>query len=270
MSRRPPLALTVAGSDSGGGAGIQADLKTFQELGVYGMTAITAITAQNSLGVSRAEPVPADLVEAQMESVLTDIGADAVKTGMLPTSDIVERVVSACVRHGVRRLVVDPVRAAKDGSLLASGGAWEAARQLLFPIAEVMTPNLPEACALLGIREETVSSERHMEVIAHELLRLGPRYVLLKGGHAGGPESADVLAGRGEVPVWLRASRISTPHTHGTGCTLASAVAAGLANGLSVPEACRLAKRYVSAAIQEAFPLGKGIGSLRHSAGREP
>ncbi|MBW5446960.1 bifunctional hydroxymethylpyrimidine kinase/phosphomethylpyrimidine kinase [Cohnella sp. CFH 77786] len=266
-----PLALTVAGSDSGGGAGVQADLKTFQELGVFGMSAITALTAQNSLGVQRIEPASPDMVEAQMESVLSDIGADAVKTGMLPTAEIVERVAGICRRYGVERLVVDPVKRAKGGSALTGGDAWEAMIRLLLPLAEVVTPNIPEACAMLGNRvpESEVRTEQEMETLARELLRFGSRFVLLKGGHRPGSESADVLVGREDEPRWFRAPRIPTPHTHGTGCTTASSVAAGLARGLAAPEACRLAKAFVTAAIGSALPLGGGIGSLRHSAWRE-
>ncbi|WP_276354717.1 bifunctional hydroxymethylpyrimidine kinase/phosphomethylpyrimidine kinase [Cohnella caldifontis] len=269
MSGQMPLALTVAGSDSGGGAGIQADLKTFQELGVFGMSAVTAITAQNSLGVQRVEPVSPQMVEAQLESVLSDIGADAVKTGMLPTAEIVERVARVCRRYGVTRLVVDPVRSAKDGTDLAGAEAFSALRELLLPMAEIFAPNLPEACALLGIREEEIRSEADMVDAAQALLGKGPRNVLLKGGHRSGGEAADLLVGCDEKPLWLRAPRLSTPHTHGTGCTLASASAAGLARGLAVPDACRLAKAFVAAAIRRAMPLGRGVGSLRHSSWRE-
>lgn len=269
MSARIPLALTVAGSDAGGGAGIQADLKTFQELGVFGTSAVTALTAQNSLGIQRLDPVSPDMVEAQLESVLSDIGADAVKTGMLLSAETVGRVARACRRHGVKRLVVDPVRTAKDGTDLAGAEAFSAMRELLIPMAEIVTPNVPEACALLGIREEQIRTDADMVETAQALLRMGPRHVLLKGGHRPGGEAADLLAGRDGERLWLRSPRFRTPHTHGTGCALASAVAAGLARGLAAEAACRLAKAYVTAAIRRAVPLGRGIGTLRHSAWRE-
>ncbi len=269
MSGRIPVALTAAGSDSGGGAGIQADLKTFQELGVFGTSAITALTAQNSLGVQRIEPVSADFVMAQLDSVLSDIGADAVKTGMLPTAEIIETVAWSFRRYGLRAVVVDPVLSAKDGTAFSGREASAALRELLLPLAEIVTPNVPEAAALLGLRAEEIRTEKEMEEAAHMLLRLGPRHVLLKGGHMPGEESADVLVGAGSVPLWFRAPRLATPHTHGTGCALSSALAAGLAKGLAPADACLLAKNFVTAAIGSSMPLGKGIGSLRHAAWRE-
>lgn len=267
----PPIALTIAGSDCSGGAGIQADLKTFQELGVYGMSVITAITAQNSLGVQRVEPVFADMVEAQLESVLTDIGADVVKTGMLPTRAHVEAVVAAIRRHTPKCLVIDTVYAAKDGSALMGGEAFEAMKSLLLPLAEVVTPNLPEACLLLGLRESDIRSARDMEQAASMLLALGPRYVLLKGGHFFSPKEAiDVFVGsdRSEPARRISGIRHSTSHTHGTGCTTASAIAAYLAKGHSPEDACRQAKAFVSAAIAASFPTGAGTGSLWHGAFR--
>ena len=268
---RPPIALTVAGSDSGGGAGIQADLKTFQELGVYGMSVITAITAQNSVGVQRVDPVSPGMVEAQLGSVLGDIGADVVKTGMLPTRAHVEAVADAIRRYQPKFLIVDTVHAAKDGSLLMGGDAFEAMKSLLLPLADVVTPNLPEACMLLGLRESDIRSVGDMEQAASMLLSLGPRHAFLKGGHySGDDEAIDVFTGpnRSEPARRLIGIRHSTAHTHGTGCTTASAVAAYVAKGYSPEEACRCAKAFVSAAIAAAFPTGAGTGSLWHGACR--
>lgn len=265
---RPPVALTVAGSDSGGGAGIQADLKTFQELGVYGMSVITAVTAQNSVGVQRIESISADMVEAQLDSVLGDIGTDAMKTGMLPTRSHVEAVASAIRRHRVTRLVVDTVYAAKDGSALMGGDAFEAMKALLLPLAYVVTPNLPEACMLLGVQESDIRTVEDMEQLAIRLLALGPRYVLLKGGHWPGAEAVDVFVGprRSDPARRLSGVRHATKHTHGTGCTTASAIAAHLARGFEPEDASRRAKAFVSAAIAESFPTGNGTGSLWHGA----
>jgi len=269
---RPPVVLTVAGSDSVGGAGIQADVKTFQELGVYGMSVVTAITAQNSVGVQRIQPVSADMVEAQLTSVLGDIGADAVKTGMLPTRAHVEAVAAAMRRYKPKSLVVDTVYAAKDGSELMGTDAFEAMQSLLLPLADVVTPNLPEACRLLGIRETDIRSIEDMENAAFKLLSFGPRYVLLKGGHfTGAKEAIDILVGPSASESARRISGIrhETSHTHGTGCTTASAIAAFMAKGLSTEEACRLAKSFVSRAIAAAFPTGAGTGSLWHGACRQ-
>ncbi|WP_027084271.1 bifunctional hydroxymethylpyrimidine kinase/phosphomethylpyrimidine kinase [Cohnella panacarvi] len=269
---RPPIVLTVAGSDSGGGAGIQADLKTFQELGVYGMSVITAITAQNSVGVQRLEPVSAEMVEAQLVSVLGDIGADAVKTGMLPTRAHVETIAATIRRYKPKSLVVDTVYAAKDGSALMGADAFEAMKAMLLPLAEVATPNLPEACRLLGMRETDIRSVEDMEQAAFKLLSFGPRHVLLKGGHfSGAKEAIDVFVGPSTSEPARRISGIrhATSHTHGTGCTTASAVAAYIAQGFSPEEACRLAKSFVSGAIAAAFPTGAGTGSLWHGAWRD-
>lgn len=268
---RRPLALTVAGSDSGGGAGIQADLKTFQELGVYGMSVITAVTAQNSLGVQRIEPLSPGLVEAQLESVMSDIGTDAVKTGMLPTRAHVETIAASLRRYEVKHLVVDPVWIAKDGATLTGNDAFEAMKQILLPMASLITPNLPEACLLLGLQVADVRTVRDMEQVARALLDFGSQHVLLKGGHMEGKEAVDVFVGndRPDEVHLLSGPRYSTAHTHGTGCTTASAIAAGLAKGNSAEEACRHAKAFVASAIAAAFPLGGGRGSLWHAAFRE-
>ena len=268
---RPASVLTVAGSDSGGGAGIQADLKTFQELGVYGMSAITAVTAQNSLGIRRMELLSADMVESQMESVLSDLGADAVKTGMLPTSSIVAAVANSLHRHQCKRIVVDPVSIAKDSTTLMGLEAFTAMKRLLLPMAEIVTPNIPEASTLLEIPLESIRTIEDMKNAAKALLALGPRHVFLKGGHIEGKDSVDVFAAadlQGEVKL-LSEPRQATPHTHGTGCTTASAIAAGLARGLTVYESCLLAKALITAAIRVAVPMGKGTGSLWHGAYRD-
>jgi len=268
-----PRALTIAGSDSGGGAGIQADLKTMQELGVFGMSAVTAVTVQNSVGVHGVHPVPADAVVQQIDAVLSDIGADAVKTGMLYSSELTRAVALALARHGMQRLVVDPVMLAKGGSPLLLGEAIEALQACLLPLAELVTPNIPEACALLGWQEEDIRSEADMAEAARALLRLGPANVLVKGGHLRGAEGravcTDVLAGRAAPePVYYRSPRRDTPHTHGTGCTLSAAITAGLSFGLPLPEAVRRAKAYLDAAIAQAVKTGSGIGSLWHAAHR--
>ncbi|TFE28215.1 bifunctional hydroxymethylpyrimidine kinase/phosphomethylpyrimidine kinase [Cohnella luojiensis] len=268
---RHPLALTIAGSDSGGGAGIQADLKTFQELGVYGMSVITAITAQNSLGVQRIEPLSPAMVEEQLESVLSDIGTDAVKTGMLPTRAHVETVAASFRRHKVKNLVIDPVWSAKDGTTLMGNDAFNAMKELLLPMADIVTPNLPEACLLLSLHEADVRTVGDMEQMVRALLALGPRHVFLKGGHLDGAKAIDVFVGAdwSDETRLLSGPRYSTAHTHGTGCTTASAVAAMLAKGHSAEAACRFAKTFVSTAIAAAFPLGGGTGSLWHAAHRE-
>ncbi|WP_274655348.1 bifunctional hydroxymethylpyrimidine kinase/phosphomethylpyrimidine kinase [Paenibacillus humicola] len=273
--------MTVAGSDSGGGAGIQADLKTFQALGVFGMSAITAVTAQNSLGVQAVYALPREAVRAQLDAVLGDIGAHALKTGMLCSPDIVETVAEVIADYGIRHVVVDPVLHAKDGSALLRREALSSMRGTLLPLAEVVTPNIPEACELLGLPEDSIRTMGDMIRAARELLQFGSRWVLLKGGHlleeteSGtglSPQSTDILVGASDPaaePILLQADRLITRHTHGTGCTTASAIAAGLALGLTPPEAARKAKRYVTAAIAASVPLGGGIGSLWHNVSVE-
>jgi len=266
-------ALTIAGSDSGGGAGIQADLKTMQELGVFGMSAITAVTAQNSVGVHGVHPVPVDAVVQQIEAVLSDIGADAVKTGMLYGTEIIHAVAAAVERYRIRRLIVDPVMLAKGGSPLLLAEATDVLASRLLPLAELVTPNIPEACALLGCQENDIVSESDMALAALELLRLGPANVLIKGGHLHAARRSgtctDVLAGAAAPePVFYRSPLRDTPHTHGTGCTLSAAIAAGRALGLPLPEAIRRAKAYIDAAIAHAVRTGIGIGSLWHAAHR--
>jgi hydroxymethylpyrimidine/phosphomethylpyrimidine kinase len=261
-----PRALTIAGSDSGGGAGIQADIKTFQELGVFGMSAITAITAQNTLGVQHVLAIPVETISQQLDSVLSDIGTDAVKTGMLFSADIIRLVAQKVREYGVEgNLVVDPVMIAKGGASLLQIEAVQALRSELLPLAAVVTPNLPEACALLGL--PGIDSIDAMIDAARQLHTLGPRFVLLKGGHLEGDEAVDVLFDGSEAALF-RSPRINTRHTHGTGCTTASALAAGLAKGLPMAAAVNEAKRFVTAAIGAALPLGRGIGPTNHAAYR--
>ena len=258
--RPRPRALTIAGSDSGGGAGIQADLKTFCAFGIYGASAITAITAQNTLGVRAIHEVPAEVVIAQIDAVLADIGADAVKTGMLFSSRIIEAVADRLRAFGVTRLVVDPVMVAKGGDRLLREDAIAALRELLLPLAVVITPNAPEASVLAGI---TVAGERTAREAARRIHALGPRLVIVKGGHLGGERSEDV-AFDGTAFAMLSGPRIDTPHTHGTGCTVSAAIAAGLARGQSPLDAARAAKAFLQGAIEHAEPLGAGQGPVNH------
>ncbi|GHF49597.1 hydroxymethylpyrimidine/phosphomethylpyrimidine kinase [Streptomyces mashuensis] len=256
----PPRVLTVAGSDSGGGAGIQADLKTVLALGAHGMSVITAVTAQNSLGVQGVWELPAEAVRAQFRSVVDDIGVQAVKTGMLASAELVETV--AGLLAGVDApVVVDPVGISKHGDALLAASALDAVRGTLLPRATVATPNLDEVAWLTGVR---VRSEDDMRRAAEAVLAYGPRWVLIKGGHLGAGSAAVDLLTDGTAEHWLRAPRHDNRHTHGTGCTLASAIAAGLAGGADVPSAVAAAKEYVTGAIAAGFPLGGGIGPVRH------
>lgn len=257
------IAVSIAGSDSGGGAGIQADLKTFAALGVYGACAITALTAQNTRGVEAIFEVPADFVAAQIDAVLSDFAVGAVKVGMLLRPETVMAVARALGRHRARNIVLDPVMIASSGASLLAPDAVEALREELIPRAFLVTPNLPEAAALCDA--SLARNEREMEVQAREILSLGARRVLIKGGHRDGEESVDLLIGEGDV-VRLSARRIATGNTHGTGCTLSSAVAAGLAKGLDIVSAVQQAKAYVTAAIAgaDALQVGQGTGPLDH------
>lgn len=252
--------LIVAGSDSGGGAGIQADIKTVTALGGYAMTAITALTAQNTLGVEGIFDVPPEFVARQMRVVLGDIGADCIKIGMLHRPDIVEAVCDVlrtdCIHIPV---VVDPVMMAKGGAALLTPEAMTALKTQLIPLARVLTPNLPEAEALAGGANGSPFD------LASAILELGPQAVLLKGGHADGPILRDILAEQGHAAEVFEGPRIDTPHTHGTGCTLASAIAAGLAQGLSLPWAVVRARAYVLEAITSAPGFGHGHGPLNHT-----
>jgi hydroxymethylpyrimidine/phosphomethylpyrimidine kinase len=254
--------LIVAGSDSGGGAGIQADIKAVTALGGFAMTAVTALTAQNTLGVQGVHPVPPDFLRLQMRSVLDDLGADAIKTGMLGDAATVELVASVLAMHapGVP-LVVDPVMVAKGGASLLAEAAVAHIRAVLLPMATLLTPNLPEAEILAGL---AITDETGMHRAAEALLRLGVPAVLLKGGHLEGEEVVDLLATEAGTLVF-RAPRIATRHTHGTGCTLASAVAAGIAQGTTLADAVARARAYVRAAIASAPGFGAGHGPLNHA-----
>ncbi|MGW7198386.1 bifunctional hydroxymethylpyrimidine kinase/phosphomethylpyrimidine kinase [Streptomyces chryseus] len=253
-----PCVLTVAGSDSGGGAGIQADLKTMLALGVHGMSVLTAVTAQNSLGVQGAWDLPVEAVRAQYRSVVDDIGVQAVKTGMLSSAELVETVAELLAGTDAP-VVVDPVGVSKHGDPLLATSALESVRTKLLPTATVATPNLDEVTQLTGVR---VESEDGLRRAAGALLAFGPRWVLVKGGHLPG-DAVDLLTD-GTDEHWLRAPRHDNRHTHGTGCTLASAIASGLAKGLDVPQAVSAAKEYVTEAIAAGFALGAGIGPVDH------
>lgn len=250
-------ALTIAGSDSGGGAGIQADLKTFAVHGVFGTSAITAITAQNTLGVTGVLPIPPDMVVAQIDAVLADIGADAVKIGMLANAGIAAAVAAALARYSIACLVLDPVMVAKGGASLLDEDAVAVLRQALLPAATIVTANIPEAEALTGLRIEGIDDAA---VAATRLVEMGARAALVKGGHLEGP-ATDVLFD-GHTITRLEGRRIQTSHTHGTGCTLAAAIAAGLALGETLPDAVSRAKTYVANAIAQAPGLGGGHGPL--------
>ena len=254
-----PRALTIAGSDSGGGAGIQADLKTFSALGVFGMTAITAVTVQNTLGVSGYEKLTPATVGDQIRAVATDIGVDAAKTGMLASAAIVEAVADAVEETGIPNLVVDPVFVSKHGHALLAEDAVEALRSRLLPLATLVTPNLPEAAGLAGF---AVDSMERMERAAESILGMGPRAVLVKGGHLEGSARAEDLLFDGARAEWIGAERIDTPNTHGTGCTLSSAIAAHLALGAPLAEAVNQGKAFVTESIRHALALGKGIGPV--------
>jgi hydroxymethylpyrimidine/phosphomethylpyrimidine kinase len=255
--------LIVAGSDSGGGAGIQADIKAVTALDSYAMTAITALTAQNTQGVYGIHPVPESFIDQQIRLVLDDIGADAVKTGMLHSAAVIETVVSALEDAAPAvPLVADPVMVAKGGARLIEEEAVAALRDRLLPRATVITPNLPEAGALLG---RTVAEIADMEPAALDLLGLGPRAVLLKGGHLAGDRLVDVLVTADGDVERFEGKRLDTPHTHGTGCTLASAIAAGIARGMALPAAVARARDYVIEAIARAPGFGHGHGPLDHA-----
>ena len=258
-----PRLLTIAGSDSGGGAGIQADLKTFAALGCYGMTAVTALTAQNTLGVRTIHPVPPDVLRDQIDAVVEDIGVDAVKIGMLHAPEIVLTVAAAIDRHGLRNVVLDPVMVATSGAALIDRVAIAVLVRELFRRAAVITPNLDEASLLVG---RVIDSEASMREAARELLAMGASAVLLKGGHlAGGIVSDLLMTTQGDVH-WMRAQRIKTANTHGTGCTLSSAIAAHLALGAGLFEAVQAARAYVRGALEAGAKVrsGAGGGPLNH------
>jgi hydroxymethylpyrimidine/phosphomethylpyrimidine kinase len=253
-----PVALTIAGSDSSGGAGIQADLKTFAALGVYGASVITALTAQNTNGVTGIHPVPADFVTAQMDAVFSDLDVKAVKIGMLAQLATIDAIVAGLTRWSLRHIVLDPVMAATSGDRLLAADAIGALRARLVPRATLITPNLPEAAALLD--EPVATSEAAIESQGKRLLSMGCPAVLIKGGHGEGLESIDYLV-TAHGTIALAAPRIATKNTHGTGCSLSSAIAAGLARGEDMETAIRHAKAWISAAIAAADRLGVGHGN---------
>jgi hydroxymethylpyrimidine/phosphomethylpyrimidine kinase len=253
-------ALTIAGSDSGGGAGIQADLKTFAAHGVYGVSAITAVTAQNTTGVQAWQAVPVDLVVAQIEAVVSDIGVQAVKIGMLANAAIVRAVARTVGVLELPHVVLDPVMVAKGGDRLLQEDAVDELRMVLLPLAHVMTPNVPEAEVLVG---HPIRSLVEMRDAACRLRAFGARVVLVKGGHLPGSESIDVACTAQGI-IELHGPRLSTPNTHGTGCTLSAAIAANLANGLDDEQALHEARRYLEGAIRYAPPIGAGHGPLEH------
>ncbi len=273
---KPARILTVAGSDSGGGAGIQGDLKTIERLGGFAMTAVTAVTAQNTLGVHGVWSLPPDAVERQIAAVANDIGVDAVKTGMLDSVALVRTVAAVLRRLGVARsvavgarpvpLVVDPVMVAKGGQALLAEEARGALRDELLPLAALVTPNVPEAEVLTGLPAGTLEQR---ELVARRLVELGAGAALVKGGHTEGETVVDLLFDAHEVRLF-NAVRVHTQHTHGTGCTLSAAVATGLGQGLPLAQAVERGIRYVQAAIAHAPGLGAGHGPLGHAAGQAP
>ncbi|HCU35291.1 MAG TPA: bifunctional hydroxymethylpyrimidine kinase/phosphomethylpyrimidine kinase [Armatimonadetes bacterium] len=267
QGRRPcPVALTIAGSDSGGGAGIQADLKTFTTLGVYGMSVITAVTAQNTTAVTGVEVLPVASVTAQIDAAMDDIGCDAAKTGMLATAEIVAAVADGVRRHAIANLVVDPVMISKSGHTLLDEDACDNVRSLLLPLALVVTPNIPEAEALTGI---SIDSPGDIIAAAEAICSTGCRAAIIKGGHASGDADDHLYIAESGRTITLAGDRIATGNTHGTGCTFSAALAASLACGLSLEHSAYRAKKYVTAAIAHALPLGKGHGPTNHIAAGE-
>jgi hydroxymethylpyrimidine/phosphomethylpyrimidine kinase len=254
-----PKALTIAGSDSGAGAGIQADLKTFAALGVYGTSVITAITAQNTVKVSKIFELSPELVAAQIDAVIQDIGAQALKTGMLANAAIIEMVAAKIHQYALENLVVDPVMVAKSGDLLLRKDAIEALRSRLIPLAKVVTPNLPEAEELTGMK---LTRAKEIEEAARRIIAMGAKTVVIKGGHRKGP--AIDLFFNGRRIRQLRSPRIRTRHTHGTGCTFSAAIAGYLAKGEKIEEAVVLAKKYVTRAIRHGFAVGSGHSPVHH------
>lgn len=271
MTARPPVALTIAGTDSGGGAGVAADLKTFEAHGVWGTCAVVAVTAQNTVGVQAFETLSPSLVRAQVASVASDIGVDAAKTGMLASAELVSAVAAAVRDAGITRLVVDPVLVSKHGSSLLADDAVDTLRAELLPLATVVTPNLPEAARLVGF---AVEDRPAMEAAGRSLVELGPPVALVKGGHLGGDQSPDCLVvagGPGEqaAVVWLEGHRHPTLHTHGTGCVLSAAICAELARGMDAADACVAARHFCARSISAGLALGSGVGPVNPGWGRD-
>ena len=269
LNAQYPRLLSIAGSDSGGCAGVQADLKTFAALGCFGTTAITALTAQNTTGVRAIHAVPLEMLAAQIDAVVEDIGVDAVKIGMLHSEATIETVAAALDRHQLRQVVLDPVMVTTSGAALTDPLAIAALVRLMFPRALLVTPNLDEAAMLVG---RPLHTETDMAVAAQQLLDMGARAVLLKGGHLAGDTVADLLLQPGFAPLWMRAPRIHTPNTHGTGCTLSSAIAAHLALGDDLPQAVQKARDFVRGALSAGAHVrtGAGSGPLNHGFAPQP
>ena len=263
MTQQYVRVLTIAGSDSGGGAGIQADLKTFAALGCYGMSAITALTAQNTQGVTAIHAAPADFLATQIDAVMSDIGAHAVKIGMLHAPEIVRTVAAAIDRHAMAQVVLDPVMVSATGAPLIEPAAVQAVVTELFPRAQLITPNLDEAALLLG---QPITAVAELAPAAQALIGQGARAVLLKGGHLPGDAVLDVLALAGQPPLLMQDARIATPNLHGAGCTLSSAIAAHLALGLDLAGAVQAGRQYVRQALAAgaAVRTGRGVGPLNH------
>jgi len=261
--------LSIAGSDSGGGAGIQADLKTMAALGCYGMTAITALTAQNTLGVRSIHAVPLQVLADQIDAVVEDIGVDAVKIGMLHSADTVRTVADALRRHRLAPVVLDPVMIATSGAVLIDQAAVDVLVRELFPLCAVVTPNLDEAALLVG---QPLRSETDMEGAARQLLERGARAVLVKGGHLEGETVSDLLLAPGAAPLWMRGARIASPNTHGTGCTLSSAIASQLALGADLRQAVKRARDFIRGALAAGANVctGGGSGPLNHGYAPQP
>lgn len=260
------IALTIAGSDSGGGAGIQADLKTFHQFGVFGTSAIVALTAQNTMGVTDVHAVPAAFVRAQLDALAADLSPEALKTGMLANAELVAEVARSIARHGWRQVIVDPVMVASSGDRLLDDDAESAIREQLLPLAALVTPNLDEAERLTGIRPANADE---MEAVAAKVLGMGARAVLIKGGHGTGGTITDVLVTATGTRRFTH-DRIATRSTHGTGCTLSAAITAGLALGHELEDAVERALDYVARAIRHAPDLGRGIGPLNHAVAVSP
>ena len=261
MSKIVPRALTIAGSDSGGGAGIQADLKTFTAFKVFGMSAITSVTAQNTTSVLGISDLPPEFVGLQIDAVVKDLGVDAVKIGMLSNKYIVESVAKKIVEYGLKNIVLDPVMVTSSGDPLLNSGARETLINKLFPHASVLTPNIPEAEVISGVE---ISCVEDMKTAAEKVRTLGPENVLLKGGHLDNSSDAIDVLYNGKDFFEFKSLRVDTKNTHGTGCTYSAAICAGLAKGLSVIDAVKEAKDYVTFGIQNSFDIGKGHGPLNH------
>lgn len=259
------IACTIAGSDSGGGAGIQADLKTFQELAVFGTTVITALTAQNTMGVHGIFPTTVEFVQAQLKVILEDFDVKAIKTGMLFDAEIIDAVVTMLKEQQIP-IIVDPVMIAKGGASLLEQQAVKALKEKLLPLASVCTPNIPEAEVLTG---RTIKSEEDIELAAADLLALGVQCVVMKGGHLTGIQAVDTVFIRGEKSFKIAANRIETKHTHGTGCTFSAAITAEMAKGTSLQTAIIEAKKFVQLAISHPLNIGHGFGPTNHFAHRE-